>query len=78
MYSFKTVVVYILHEHFHIIGNHMVSYTEDTTIEAVIPRPLSHPQVMESPNRGLVAIHSWRLKWHKRRNSKKTNSMVVS
>ena len=33
---------------------------------------------MESLNRDLVAIHSWRLKWHLRLKSKKTKSMAVS
>ena len=60
-------------ELFHVVGNHIVGYTDDTirTIYAVIPRPLSHPQVMESLNQDLAAINSRCLKWHVRLNSKK-------
>ena len=43
-------------ELFHIIGNHNVDYADDTTIYAVITRPLSRPQVMESLNQDLAAI----------------------
>ena len=49
-----------------------------TTIYPVIPRLLSHPQVMESLNWDLVAIHFWCLKWHMRLNYKKTKLIVVS
>ena len=38
---------------FHIIGNHIGDYVDDTTIEAVIPGPLSRPRVMESLNQDL-------------------------
>ena len=41
-----------------IVGNHIVDYADDTTIYAVIPRPLSRPQVMESLNQYLAAINS--------------------
>ena len=37
-------------ELFRIVGNHILINMDDTTIYAVIPRPLSHPQVMESLN----------------------------
>ena len=37
-------------EIFHIIGNLVVGYADDTTFYAVIPRPLSCLQVMESMN----------------------------
>ena len=49
-------------ELFHIVGNHTVGYADDTTNCAVIPRPISRPQVMESLNQGLAAINSWCLK----------------
>ena len=45
-------------ELFHILGNRIVGYADDTTIYAVIPRPLSRPQVMESLNQHLAAINS--------------------
>ena len=51
-------------ELFRIIGKHIVSYADDATICAVIPRPLSHPQAMESLNQDLAAINSWYSKWH--------------
>ena len=56
----------------------MVGNGHANIIYAVIPRPLSRPQVMEFLNRDLVAIHSWCLKWHRRLNLKKTKSMVLS
>ena len=65
-------------ELFNIVGNHIVGYVDATTIYAVIPRPFSRPQVMESPNQGLAAINSWCLDWHMRFNPKKTKSMLVS
>ena len=64
-------------ELFHIVGNHIVGYADNTTICAVIPSLLSCPQVMELLNTYLAAIHSWCLKWHIRRNPK-TKSMVCS
>ena len=63
---------------FHIIGNHMVGYADDIMIYAVILRPLSRAQVMESLNQQLAAINSWCLKLHTRLNHKKTKSMGVS
>ena len=42
---------------FFYIENHIVGYAKDTTIYAVIAKPLSRPQVMESLNQDLVAIH---------------------
>ena len=65
-------------ELFHIIGNHMVGYANDTTIYAVFPRPLSRPQVVESLNQDLAAVHSWCLKWHIRLTPRKTKSMMVN
>ena len=50
---------------------------DDTTIYAVIPRPLSRPQVMEVLIQDLAAINSWFLKWHLRLKHKKTKSMMV-
>ena len=52
--------------------------SDDSMIYAVIPRLLSSPQVMESLNQDLAAIHSWCLKWHMRLNCKKTKFMLVS
>ena len=40
-------------ELFHIFVNHILGYTVCTTIYAVIPRPLSRPQVMKSLNQDL-------------------------
>ena len=37
-------------ELFHIDGNHIVVHADDTTIYAVIPKPLSRPRVMEFLN----------------------------
>ena len=34
-------------EFFYIVGNHIVRYTDDTAMYAVIPRPLSLPQVIK-------------------------------
>ena len=65
-------------ELFHIVGNHMVGYADDTTIYAVILRLLSRPQVMQSLNRDLVAIYSWCLLWHMRLNPKNTKPTIVS
>ena len=65
-------------ELFHIVGNHIVGYADDTTIYAIIPRQLSHPQVIKSLNQDLAAVNSWFLKWRMRPNSKKTKSMVIS
>ena len=53
-------------------------YAEETTIYAVIPRPLLFSQMMKSLNRDLVAIYYWCLKWHMRLNIKKIKSIVVS
>ena len=41
-------LLYILYtsEFFLIVGNHIVGYADDTTIYAVIPRPLARPQEM--------------------------------
>ena len=43
-------------ELFHIAGNHIAGYVDDSTIYAVIPIPLSRPQVMESVNQDLAAM----------------------
>ena len=37
-------------ELFYIVGNHVLGYADGTMIYAVIPRPLSRPQVMEALN----------------------------
>ena len=55
----------------------MAGYADDTTIYAVIPRPILRPQVMKSLNQYIAAIHSKCLMWHRRLNPKKTKSMVV-
>ena len=47
---------------------------DDTQICAVIPRPLSCPQVIESLNQDLAAINSWCLT----EGSKKTECLVGS
>ena len=62
---------------FHIVGNHIAGYVDDTTIYAVIPRPLLRPQMMESLNQDMAAINSWYLKWHMRPNPNKIKFMVV-
>ena len=49
---------------FPIIGNHIVVSADETTIYAVIHRPLSRPQVMESLKQDLAATNFWYLKWH--------------
>ena len=58
-------------EIFHIVGSHIVGYAEDSTIYAVILRPLSGPQVMELMNQDLAARLSLCLKWHMRLNLKR-------
>ena len=64
---------------FHIVGRYIVYYADDTTIYAVILRPLSGSQLMEWLNEDFIAaINSLCLKWHLRLNPKKTKSMVVS
>ena len=54
------LLLFILYtsELFHIVGNHIMDYADDTTVFAVIPRALSRPQVMESLNQSLAAINS--------------------
>ena len=62
-----------------VIGtNNAELIASDTTIYAVIPRPLLRSQVMNSLNQNFAAINSWCLKWHMRLNPKKTRSMLVS
>ena len=56
----------------------MVGYADDTTNCVVIPRPLSHPQVIKSLNLDLAVMYSLSLKWHMRLNARKTKSMVIS
>ena len=63
---------------FRVVGYRIVSYADDTTIYAVIPRPLLRPQVMKSLNQCLAAIKFWCVKWHVRLNHKKKKSMTVS
>ena len=55
-----------------------MDYSDDTTINAVLPILLSSPQMLESLNQDLAEIYSWYLKWHIRQNPKKTKSTVVS
>ena len=62
---------------FHVVGNPIVGYADDTMIYVVIPRPHSC-QVLKSLNQDLAAINSWCLKWRMRLNSKITKYMVVS
>ena len=62
---------------FRIVGNHIVDYADDNTMYAVILKPLSLPQVMESLNQVLATTYSWCLKRHRRLNPKKTISMVL-
>ena len=45
-------------ELFHIVGNNIVGYADNTTIYAIIPGPLSRPLLMESLNQDLAAINS--------------------
>ena len=54
-----------------------MSYRNDTTIYAVISRPLSRLQEIKSVDQNLAALDSWCLK-HTRFNSRKTKSMAVS
>ena len=42
--------ILVTSELFHIVWNYIVGYTDDTTIYAVIPRPVSRPLVLASPN----------------------------
>ena len=49
-------------ELFYIVENHIAGYADGTSIHAVIPRPLSRPQVIESVNHELTAMNSWWLK----------------
>ena len=78
--SILRAILFILYtsELFHIVGNHIVGYEDDTTIYTVIHGPLLRSQVMESLNQDLSVINSWCLKWHMRLNIKKTKFMVVS
>ena len=61
-----------------IVGNNIVEYADDTTIFAVIRRPILRFQVIESLNQELAAVYFWCLKWHMRLNFKKTKSKVNS
>ena len=63
---------------FRIVGNHIMGYADGAMIYAVLPRPLSRPQVVESLNLDLAATYSWCVKWYMRLNPKKTRSMVVN
>ena len=65
-------------ELFHIVGDHIGVYADDTTIYSVFPRPLSRSEVLESRSQDLAAKDSWCLKWHTRPSFKKTKSMVVN
>ena len=65
-------------ELFCLVGNHTLSYTDNTKVNAAIPRRLSRPRVMESLNQDLGAKYFWCLKGHMRLNPEKTKSMVVS
>ena len=62
---------------FHIVGNHIVRFAINTTICAVIPRPVSRPQVLKLLNLNLTVTNSWCLKRHMLLNHKKTKSTVV-
>ena len=55
-----------------------MGYAGDTTIHAVISRPLLGLQVRESLNQVMAAISFWCLKWHMKLNLKKTKSTLVS
>ena len=55
-----------------------MGYADDTSIYAVIPRPLSRPQAMESLKQDLAGIDSWFLKCLMSFNPKKTKSMVLT
>ena len=46
--------------------NLIVGYADDTMIYAVIPIPLSRPQLMELLNQDFAAIYSSCLKWQMR------------
>ena len=65
-------------ELFHNLENHTMSYADDTTIYAVIPRPPSRFQVMESLNHDFVSIYSCFSKWYMRLSPSKPKSTVVS
>ena len=45
-------------EIFHIIGNRIVSYTDDTTTYAIIRGPLLRPQMMKSLNQDVAFINA--------------------
>ena len=54
-----------------------MGHTDDTMIYAVIPRPLSRSQGIESLNQDLAAVNFWCLKRHVRFNPMKTESAVA-
>ena len=66
-----TVVLYIVHLQALLHCWESYGRPSDTTIHAIIPRPLLRLQVMESLNRDLVAIQFGCLKWIIRLNLKK-------
>ena len=54
------LLLFILYtsELFPVVGNHIVGYADDTTIYAIISRPLSRPQMIDSLQHDLAAINS--------------------
>ena len=56
---FGPLLIFYTSELFHIVGNHIAGYADDTTIQAVIInlKPLSRPQVMDSLHQDLAAIN---------------------
>ena len=58
-------LLFILHtsELFHIVGNRIVGYANDTTSYGFIIRLISLPQVIESKNQDLAARNSCCLNW---------------
>ena len=62
---------------FDLVSNHLISYADDTTLYAVIPRATERCVVADSLNRDLECISDWCSRWQMKLNPSKTKTLII-
>ena len=65
-------------ELFHILGNKLIGYADDSTLMAIVPSPGVRVTVAESLIRDLGRVSEWCDLWGMKSNASNTKTMIVS
>ena len=65
-------------EHFCILQNNLIGYTDDSTLIGAVPSPGIRVTVAEYLSRDLVKVSEWCFLWGTKLNASKTKTMIVS